>query len=321
MPPDIINAFESGMTEKMGHVITVRNQTSGAAGLADFAHEQPLLVQNADTSLNVKQRPVSTPEQIRLWRQRELNRMFHGDKKELEPVSQIMFKNTIKPATDLALPSRPLMPDHQDWFIVIALMSIVILASVRHTFGNYLSVLFQSIFNYSTAGRMFRERNISLSQGEIRLELFSYLVFGLLFYQASNQFNFNVPYSGFIQFMVSLAGVLLFFVGKKFLYIVAGLLIENRAETAEFVYNFSNHIRVAGILALPFTAAIAWAPYQTAYPLYISGLTIFSILYLFMLWRGLKIFLKKQFSIFYLFLYLCTLEILPLLLVIKLISG
>ncbi|HAH22872.1 MAG TPA: hypothetical protein DCL77_03780 [Prolixibacteraceae bacterium] len=46
-----------------------------------------------------------------------------------------------------------------------------------------------------------------------------------------------------------------------------------------------------------------------------TGLVVISIFYLVSLARGIKIFLRKHFSISYLILYLCTLEFLPLLLV------
>jgi len=275
------------------------------------------------TSKNQNNQYLATPkpEQIRLWRQRELNRMFHGQKKELVPRNQVLIESKGEPNTGLVLPSRPITNTHQDWFAIIIFLSLMLFASVRHGFGNYLSALFQSIFNYSTASRMFRERNISLYQGEIRLEIFSYLVFGLLIYQAASQYNLNLPFEGFIRYILSFAVVVVFFTGKKIFYQATGFLFENMNETAEFLYNYSNYIRVAGIVVLPFIASIAWAPVYSADPVFLTGLIIVTILYVFLLWRGLKIFLKKQFSIFYLFLYLCTLEILPLALVIKLIAG
>jgi len=51
----------------------------------------------------------------------------------------------------------------------------------------------------------------------------------------------------------------------------------------------------------------------------LAGLVMTFIFYLFTLNRGIKILMKKQFSVFYLFLYLCTLEFLPILLFLKVI--
>ena len=272
-----------------------------------------------DTARNVQQREIPTPEQIRYWRIREVNKMFHGQQNEILRQNNFTIE-TINGRHNLELPSRMVTQAQQDWFTIVIFIAIALFASVRHAFGNYLANLFHSLVNYSTASRMYRERNVSLSQGEIRLEIFSYFVFGLFFYQVAYHFNLNLPFTGFLKYVFSLALVTSFLLLKKFIYLITGFIIENSQETGEFIYNINNHIRVMGILALPIVALIAWAPVSTPYPLFITGLTIMSFLYLILLWRGMIIFLKKQFSIFYLFLYLCTLEILPLLLAVKLIT-
>jgi hypothetical protein len=277
-------------------------------------------VSGQDTARNEQQREIPTPEQIRYWRIREVNKMFHGQHKEILPQNSITIESSNGRDIGLVLPSQQVAQPQQDWFTVVIFIAIALFASVRHAFGNYLANLFQSLLNYSTASRMYRERNVSLSQGEIRLEIFSYFVFGLFFYQVAYHFNLDLPFTGFLKYLFSLALVTSFLLIKKFIYLITGFIIENSQETGEFIYNINNHIRVMGILALPIVALIAWAPISTPYPLFITGLTIMLFLYLILLWRGMIIFLKKQFSIFYLFLYLCTLEILPLLLALKLIT-
>lgn len=247
--------------------------------------------------------------------------MFHGQSKEINYQNQLLIE-TKEPATnDLVLPSRTFTQSQQDWFTIIVIIAVVLIASVRHSFGNYLASLFQGFVNYSTASRMFRERNVSLNQGEIRLEIFSYFVTSLFFYQIVQYFSLNLPFDGYIKFALALGLVFLYFLLKKILYLAMGFIFENTGETSEFLYNFGNYIRITGIVALPFVLLIAWAPFPTTYPLFATGLTFISILYLILIWRGIRIFLKKQFSIFYLFLYLCTLEILPLLVVLKLITA
>ena len=51
------------------------------------------------------------------------------------------------------------------------------------------------------------------------------------------------------------------------------------------------------------------------------GLAIIALFYIFSLIRTIYFSVRKEVSIFYLILYLCTLEILPILLVIKLSAG
>jgi len=64
---------------------------------------------------------------------------------------------------------------------------------------------------------------------------------------------------------------------------------------------------------------VAWTPFVEVWYFLLAGLVMTFIFYLFTLNRGIKILMKKQFSVFYLFLYLCTLEFLPILLFLKVI--
>jgi hypothetical protein len=278
------------------------------------------LVVTGDSVSQQQERPVPTKEQIRYWKQREVDKMFHGKQKEINlPISgTIETKDRI--ATDLVLPERSFSEVRQDWFTLIIFLALILFVSVRHMFGKYLGTLFQSLFNHTTASRMYRERNISLGQAEFRLELFTYLVLGLLFFQMSEIYRLNLPFEGFLNYLSALFLITIFISFKKLIYRLLGYVIEKTTDTGEYLYNFSNYLKVMGILSLPVVLLIAWSPISNKDTLLVSGMTIISILYLFLLWRGIRIFLKKQFSVFYLFLYLCTLEILPLLLMVKLVT-
>jgi hypothetical protein len=100
-----------------------------------------------------------------------------------------------------------------------------------------------------------------------------------------------------------------------------GFIFEHEDETSEYLFNVRNSIRIMGLSVLPFVALIAWTPYILPVYLFTGGFMLLAILYLLLLWRGVIIFLKKHFSVFYLFLYLCTLEIIPLLIAVKLLAG
>jgi hypothetical protein len=297
------------------------SQSEETGSMLAFSSSTLYTSKQNDTTVKPQQMVPPTPEQIRMWQHREVNKMFHGQSKEINLQGQQLIETKESVANDLVLPSRPVAQHQNDWFTIIVIISIVLIATVRHSFGNYLTSLFQGFVNYSTASRMFRERNISLNQGEIRLEIFSYFVTSLFFYQIAQYFNLNIPFDGYTKFAFALGLVFFYFMVKKLLYLLMGFIFENSGETGEFLYNFGNYIRVTGIVALPIVLLIAWAPFRTPYPLFATGLTIISILHLILIWRGIRIFLKKQFSIFYLFLYLCTLEILPLLVLLKLISA
>jgi hypothetical protein len=67
----------------------------------------------------------------------------------------------------------------------------------------------------------------------------------------------------------------------------------------------------------PVVALINYYPSKNPVFIVYIGIFIVAVSYAFLLQRGIYILLKKQFSIFYLFLYLCTLEFVPLFLIYK----
>jgi hypothetical protein len=219
----------------------------------------------------------------------------------------------------LILPSRQIEQPASDWFTFFVVLSFMVFTSVKFTFGKYLSNLFHSIINYPAASRLFREQNISLRHGSSRLEILYLLVFALFAYQVSRHSGLEIPAGDFMLFLICFLFLGLYFLLKISVYYLVGIIGETRTETNEYLFNMRNHHKILGIILLPVVCFIAWAPAPLPFYSMVAGVVFTVVTYLFMLGRGTQILLKKQFSIFYLFLYLCTLEILPLVLFFKVI--
>jgi hypothetical protein len=140
------------------------------------------------------------------------------------------------------------------------------------------------------------------------LALFGYQYLSLL------KINFGMTKS-FYVYLICVGCVIGYFTAKKIVYYLIGILTESTQEVREYLFSITTYNRVLGLLLLPVSATIAFIPLSQVESLMYVGLGIILIFYLVSLIRGGKIFLKKQFSISYLILYLCTLEFLPLILI------
>ncbi len=293
---------------------------STATGVSYAQSMQRPVNQSTSGSGNQHSTPTLNRYQQRQWQQREHSKVFIEGTHYLESRT-ISSIDTIAVTGTLQLPSRKTETAGNDWFAFIFLGSLVLLAIVRTSFGKYLLNIFQSLVNFSTASRMFRERNAAMTRGSLILNIFSYIIVGLFFFQVAQAFFTLPPISRFWYFMIVQGAIIAIIFSKKLVYLTTGFVIENLSDTSEFLYHFDIHIKISGILLLPVVGLAAWSPAGSTYAFLVAGLTIIAILYIFLLWRGTIIFLKKQFSIFYLFLYLCTLEILPMLILLKIISA
>ena len=267
----------------------------------------------------VKQIQSPTQAQIRYWRRQREKELIVGDSRFIEPRDNVRLVSTMVVNEDLRLPSHKLNRVNTDWLTILLLLVLILFATVRTSYSKYLVTLFQSIFNYSTSFRMFREKNYTALHAAYRLELYFYITFSVLLFQSINYFNINFRYSNFRLYLVCLGAVLAYFLFKKMLYNILGSVFEGVNETREYLFNMDNHNRIAGLFLFPIITLVAFYPAESPLlPVLLGGLTVI-IFYILLLYRGISILMKKQFSIYYLFLYLCSLEFLPLLLIYKIV--
>jgi hypothetical protein len=136
-----------------------------------------------------------------------------------------------------------------------------------------------------------------------------------------NHFRITAPFPGILLFLLCLGAVVAYYIFKKLFYMLFGMVVEAAGETSEFLFNMDNFNRTTGLFLFPIITLIAFYPFDNPdFPVLLGIFTV-TAFYLLLLFRGSIILLKKQFSIFYLFLYLCTLEFLPLLLIYKIVDA
>lgn len=254
----------------------------------------------------------------KLIRQREQNLMVGGSQ-FIEPRNEVNLVALATTNQGLHLPQRTINSISYDWITLMLLVAVALFASVRTTWNKYMINLFQSTINYSTALRMYQEKNSSHFYGAFQLDVLFYLIFSVFAFQVLNYFRIDLPYQNFFLYLFCLAFIVFFFMVKNTIYRFMGVLIRKRSETGEYLFNANNFKRVAGLILLPLVAVIAFYPYGKENIPVIAGVVIVLFLYSLLVLRGFMILLKKQFSIFYLFLYFCTLEFLPLVLLYKIL--
>lgn len=268
---------------------------------------------SSETSQQPIQKQVDVPQ-----KQRQNTFQLTDSVAPIHPKKVELHTGTIeKPG--IILPEKVLSNHKPDWFIGVFIIVLVLLASVRLFFSKYLSQLFHAIINYATSTRLFRESSISLTHASFRLDLIFYLIFSIYIYQFFDEFQISFGQPSFITYLIILGMVVGYFILKRLAYFFTGIVSESVPETAEFFYNVNIHNRVLGLFLIPITLIIAFSSLQNPKIVTVTGLFICGFFYSILLIRGAKILMTKHFSIFYLILYLCTLEFLPLVFIYNLV--
>jgi len=227
---------------------------------------------------------------------------------------------TVLKGVEVVFPGKRVTRTNPDWLVGLLLLVFLLFATVKLIFNKYLSQLVQSTINYSTFTRLFRERYFNLLHASFRLDVIFNLTLALFGYQFLSLHKINLGFSkSYHVYLAFLCIIIGYFTAKRIIYYLIGILTESKPEVQEYLFSITSFNRVLGLFLLPLTCLIAFMPISQVEPLLYVGLGIIIIFYLMSLFRGAKIFLKKQFSISYLILYLCTLEFLPLLLIYNLL--
>lgn len=230
---------------------------------------------------------------------------------------------TIKEITSTNLVTKPAKTDtigfeSTDWMLGIIIFSLILFSWIRVGFSRYFHNAIQASINYFTARRIFEEGNVTRSRVFYFMNLLFFVNLALfvtqfLEYHHTTIFNMH----GIVLFLLSLLTIILLYSGKSlFLYLFDFLFLTRSAFTS-YVFTVFIYNKIVGFLLLPIISILPFVPSHITPWLFVTGGLIVVILYIFRVFKGVQLCFKNRLSIFYLILYLCALEILPVSILLK----
>lgn len=231
--------------------------------------------------------------------------------REIQPpvVRRSLFTHTTLPATHDTLQQRQeTAPTAWIFVYLIALCGLIFLYHSRRKLR--LADTLQSAFDRRAMDRLVRGKNLN-GIGLLPMGLFAIAALSLMVYIKA------MAHMGFYScLIVAVALVVLYLIRNAVIHFLGTVFEDSDATAAYITSNYIYHnILAVGLVPLLFLMAyLPWgndAAFYTA-----AGLTALCLIS--RLFRGLKLFLtlSKSHS-FYLFYYLCTVELIPLLVVTK----
>jgi hypothetical protein len=211
---------------------------------------------------------------------------------------------------------------HDDWITLIILCTIFLLIILRKS----SDTLFQGVERFF----LFRGVNNPSSRdigGLFTLEstiknLVSFLILGLFSYSAAS-YNNIIPSAlgGIIFWIISVIIIIIGATLRHMICVVTGAVSGEREVFAEYLLSIYQFYRFSALFTFVVLILISYTTIFPAKSCYIAGVIVLVTLYLIRIIRLFIIFINKNISLFYLILYLCALEILPVVISIKYISG
>ncbi len=213
---------------------------------------------------------------------------------------------------------------YSDWIFIIQFLGLILFTLVIVLFRKRLKQIFNSLFTNRAINQLNRDGD--LSKEFILLPLLSiyYLTISLLvLFISEKYFNINKHYNLNLIFYLK---ILIAIVSFSVLKILLIKFISNafRNINATFYYLLNTYISniITGFLVLPFLFLYSFSSNFITDKLLIICILIIFIFYFIRIFRNTFTGINySRFSSLYLFLYLCTVEFLPVILLTKFING
>ncbi len=218
----------------------------------------------------------------------------------------------------LELPEIERLSLGMKWPIFIVLIVLLLVAFLRTNFKELLKHTWQSVLKQIATNRKYIERGSHSAIGNATLDIIFVLnISVLLYFVLSSSITLKQEW---LKYIVLLAITIVFLLFKTILYKAVGSIIHAQELAREHVFNVATTNRVLGLILLPLSLILAFPHMESKFILYILSGLVLLIGYIALILRTIRILIPTGVSIFYLILYLCTLEIIPLLYVYKLIT-
>lgn len=290
--------------------------TDGAQGIRDTSHIHKYTEVQKDTILNIQTDSIAA-----FVKNKDLIAPY--DSLVTDPDS-LSAPNTIPAARDSVVIEKvypnediPFIEKHdKDIISVLLILSIAITGILRMTNFKYLREVFSAVIYSQEARKMQKTVNLRNRKPNIILNALFLFNTSIFVYQLMSFYSINTILGDNLLLIPTVMGLILSYgIFKNLLYRFVGYVFEIENQTGEYLFFNALHNKIFGLAILPIIMVVPYIAKDVLPILFNTGLALFILLYLLQIFRGISIILKNVASLFYLFLYLCALEIIPLIIV------
>ena len=213
------------------------------------------------------------------------------------------------------------LPKGDIWVLATILVLIIMFAVLSQTFSKQLQAIVQSFFSNRALNNLNKEDNVYNSWPFLILFAQFGFTIGLFFYLAAQFKELSQVQSGF-QFYITISLLIIGFYGLKIIVLkLLGFIFNIRKPIGEYVSILYLSYFNASLLFMPLVLAFALSPLKYGVFYIIIALILLVVIFTFQFIRaGINILSNYRFHKVYLILYFCTLEICPILILIKTIG-
>ncbi len=296
----------------------------------------PPLVKSDKLEFYVKMRPdVTSPMYLsgdlhRLSRRDSMSMFLPFDTRNLDDYTVKQFgirarnidlRKPLPPHFHIDLNTDPIQEQYPWGVIVPIALGIVLVLLAMFNHEGYISRIFSvTVFHNAFLNRQ-RERNMNADRSGALLFINYLLSVSLLVIVAVYRYGYQLPMDFALSFVALIVLVLAVYAVKSVISFFMAQLFGCKDVFTSYYHNVSYLMQATGVFLLVANIMSFYINKQGIHDfVFVATLVGCAVAEFLKIFRLIKIIFDKHFSYFYLFLYLCGVEILPVLLAIKILS-
>ncbi len=210
---------------------------------------------------------------------------------------------------------------YEDWMLLLFALVFIHIAYVRISYQRRLQRLFSSLLRLQILRQLMREELVFSHRASVLLFANFVLLLSLVFYLTAKFFEWSLPYGyGWLSYLVVVASIALLYFSKLMLGRFMRWLFKDGSVIREYLFELFLVNKALGLLLIPVCLAMAYTSAGSVILLLWLAAFLAAGSFLFRILQGLRISRSHRAHGVYIFLYLCTLEILPVLVIAEYIN-
>ncbi|MGL4908938.1 MAG: DUF4271 domain-containing protein [Bacteroidales bacterium] len=205
-----------------------------------------------------------------------------------------------------------------DVFFTLSLLVFLVSCLIILFFQKRIYVLFLNCFSFNA---FFKNAKLARTQHLNAFLFFSIFSLSLFFQQVYNQdvFFVNDTFSDYL-FLILSVSFFVYFIFKAFVLLIIAHTVKQKQLFQDIRGSLVFVFTIAGIIVSTFGFCVFLFSKSVQYWMAILLLGFLGVLVLLYIFRTIRLFLHQKNTFFFWILYFCTVEILPLLIVLSLID-
>lgn len=214
----------------------------------------------------------------------------------------------------------PVSASTDSWVITLMILTFALVAASYKRGEKYLYRIFKAIFKLKERNSLFDDTTINETQLRIALLFLTFVTEGLALYYGLLQPAIKSAESIFPAVLLCITICGTSYLLQRGIYALLGNIFSDNAKTKKFNECFISVNLVIGLFLSPIILLMMFIP-EIEYIGLWTSVFLYILARLTIAYKGVRIFSPGAFGLLYIILYLCALEIVPLLWVEKAIPS